>query len=36
MAIGGHKIHIFITNIPIFHVGYTRYVLISNEFHEFY
>jgi hypothetical protein len=33
--VGGHKMHIFIVNIPIFHSRYRRYVLIINEFHEF-
>jgi hypothetical protein len=27
--------HIFTANIPIFHSRYRRYVLITNEFHEF-
>jgi hypothetical protein len=34
-AIGGHKMHIFTANIPIFNSRYRRYVLITNEFHEF-
>jgi hypothetical protein len=34
-AVGGHKMHIFTTNIPTFHSRYRRYVLITNEFHEF-
>jgi hypothetical protein len=33
--VGGHKIHIFTANIPIFHSKYRRYVLITNEFHKF-
>jgi hypothetical protein len=32
---GGHKMHIFTTNIPTFYSRYRRYVLIINEFHEF-
>jgi hypothetical protein len=35
MTIGGHKKHIFIVNIPIFHSRCRRYVLITNEFHKF-
>jgi hypothetical protein len=27
--------HIFTTNIPTFHSRYRKYVLITNEFHEF-
>jgi hypothetical protein len=34
-GIGGHKMHIFTTNILTFHSRYRRYVLITNEFHEF-
>jgi hypothetical protein len=34
-TIGGHKIHIFTANIPTIHSIYRRYVLITNEFHEF-
>jgi hypothetical protein len=33
--VGGHKMHIFTANIPTFHSRYRRYVLITNEFHEF-
>jgi hypothetical protein len=36
MGGGGYKMHIFATNIPTFHSSYRRYVLITNEFHEFY
>jgi hypothetical protein len=31
----GYKMHIFTINIPTFHSRYRRYVLITNEFHEF-
>jgi hypothetical protein len=34
-GVGGHKMHIFTTNIPTFHSRYRRYVLITNEFHKF-
>jgi hypothetical protein len=34
-GVGGHKMHIFTANIPTFHSRYRRYVLITNEFHEF-
>jgi hypothetical protein len=34
--VGDHTMHIFSTNIPTFHSWYRRYVLITNEFHEFY
>jgi hypothetical protein len=34
-GVGGHKMHIFTTNIPTFHARYRRLVLITNEFHEF-
>jgi hypothetical protein len=34
-GVGGHKMHIFTANIPIFHSRYRGYVLITNEFHEF-
>jgi hypothetical protein len=34
-VVSGHKMHILTTNIPIFHSRYRRYVLITNEFHEF-
>jgi hypothetical protein len=33
--VGGHKMHIFTANVPTFHSRYRRYVLITNEFHEF-
>jgi hypothetical protein len=33
--IDGHKIHIFIVNIPTFHARYRRWMPITNEFHEF-
>jgi hypothetical protein len=32
---GGHKMHIFTANIPIFQARYRGYVLITNEFYEF-
>jgi hypothetical protein len=32
---GGYKMNIFTVNIPTFHARYRRYVLITNEFHEF-
>jgi hypothetical protein len=35
-CVSGHKMHIFTANIPIFHARYRRWVLITNEFHEFY
>jgi hypothetical protein len=35
VIVGGHKMHIFTANIPTFHSRYRRYVLITNEFHEF-
>jgi hypothetical protein len=35
-GVGGHKMHIFIVNIHIFYLRYRIYVLITNEFHEFY
>jgi hypothetical protein len=34
-TVGGHKMHIFTVNKPSFHSRYGRYVLITNEFHEF-
>jgi hypothetical protein len=34
-TVGGHKMLIFTANIPIFHLRYRRYMLITNEFHEF-
>jgi hypothetical protein len=34
-GVGGHKMHIFTTNIPTFNARYRRYVLITNKFHEF-
>jgi hypothetical protein len=34
-TVDGHKIHIFTTNIFKFHSKHRRYVLITNEFHEF-
>jgi hypothetical protein len=34
-GVDGHKMHIFTANIPTFHSRYRRYVLITNEFHEF-
>jgi hypothetical protein len=34
-GVGGHKMHIFTTNIPTFHSRYRKWVLITNEFHEF-
>jgi hypothetical protein len=36
LGVGGHKMHIFTTNIPTFHARCRRYVPITNEFHEFY
>jgi hypothetical protein len=35
-GVDGHKMRIFIANIRTFHAIYRRYVLITNEFHEFY
>jgi hypothetical protein len=35
-GVGGPKMHIFTANIPTFHARYRRWVLITNEFHEFY
>jgi hypothetical protein len=35
MIVGGHKMHIFTANILIFHSRYGRYMLITNELHEF-
>jgi hypothetical protein len=35
-GIGGHKVHKFTTNIPIFHSRCRRWVPITNEFHKFY
>jgi hypothetical protein len=35
MGVGGHKMYIFIANIPTFHSRYRRKVFITNEFHEF-
>jgi hypothetical protein len=35
-GVGGLKTLIFTTNIPTFHARYRRYVLTTNEFHEFY
>jgi hypothetical protein len=35
VSLGGHKMHRFTTNIPIFDSRYRRSVLITNEFHEF-
>jgi hypothetical protein len=34
-GIGGHKTHIFTTNIPTFHARYRRLVPITNKFREF-
>jgi hypothetical protein len=34
--VGCHKMHKFTVNISIFHSRYKNYVLITNEFHEFY
>jgi hypothetical protein len=36
LGVDGHKMHIFIVNIPIFHSRYKRYVLIINEFSKFF
>jgi hypothetical protein len=33
--VGGHKMHLFTANIPTFYLRYRKYVLITNEFHEF-
>jgi hypothetical protein len=35
IIVGGYKIHIFTANIPTFHSRYSRYVPVTNEFHEF-
>jgi hypothetical protein len=34
-GVGGHKTHIFTTNIPTSHSRFRRQVTITNEFHEF-
>jgi hypothetical protein len=34
--VGSYKMHIFTANIPTFHSRYRRYVIITNEFYEFY
>jgi hypothetical protein len=34
-GVGGHKMHIFIANIPTLHSRYRRYALITNKFHKF-
>jgi hypothetical protein len=34
-GVGGPKMYIFTANIPTFHARYRKWVLITNEFHEF-
>jgi hypothetical protein len=34
-VVDGHKMYIFIINIPTFHSIYGKYMFITNEFNEF-